>query len=75
MMIEHVSLVEMVKDERGEHKYIYKAFRYDDTNCSIFFTNYKYLFNINSDYLRIRIMLVLMYRMVDNRIIYEQQEY
>ena len=61
----------MIKDEREEYKYIYEAFRYNNTNYSIFFTNYKYLFNINPDYLEIRITLVLIYRIVDNRIIYE----
>ena len=61
----------MVKDERGAYEYIYKAFKYDDTNYSIFFTNYKHLFNIDPDYLKIRITLVLIYRIVNNRMIYE----
>ena len=71
MIIEYVSIVKIVKDEREEYKYIYEAFKYDDINYSIFFTNYKYLFNIDSNYSKIRITLVLIYRIVDNRIIYE----
>ena len=43
----------MIRDERGEYEYIYEAFEYDDINCSIFFTNYKYLFNVNPNYLKI----------------------
>ena len=70
--MEYVSIVEMVQDEWEEHEHIYEAFEYDDTNYSIFFTNYKHLFNVNLDYLKIRITLILIYRMVDNRIIYEQ---
>ena len=72
MIIEYVDIVKIIKDEREENEYIYKAFEYDDTNYSIFFTNHKYLFNINSNHLKIRITLVLIYRIVDNRIIYEQ---
>ena len=71
-MVEYVGIVEMIKDEQGEHEYIYEAFRYNNTNCSIFFTNYKYLFNVDPDYLKIRITPILMYRMVDNGIICEQ---
>ena len=70
-MVEYVSIVKIVKDEREEYKYIYEAFEYNNINYSIFFTNYKYLFNIDSNYLKIRIILVLIYRMVDNRIICE----
>ena len=72
MIIEHIDIVEIVKDEREEHEYIYEAFGYDDTNCSIFFTNYKHLFNMNPNYPKIRITLILMHRMMDNRIICEQ---
>ena len=71
MMVEYVSIVEMIKDKRGEYEYIYEAFRYDNTNCSIFFTNHKYLFNINPNHSKIWITPVLIYRIIDNRIIYE----
>ena len=53
MIIEHIDIVEMIKDKRGKHEYIYEVFRYNDTNYLIFFTNYKYLFNIDSNYLKI----------------------
>ena len=63
MIVEYVSLVDMIKDEREEHKYIYEAFDYDDTNCSIFFTYHKHLFNMNPDYLKIRITPILIREM------------
>ena len=53
-----------MKDKREEYEYIYEAFKYDDINYSIFFTNYKYLFNIDSDYLKIRITPTLIGRIV-----------
>ena len=65
MMVEHVSIVEMVKDEREENEYIYDVFGCDDTNCLMFFTHYKYLFNVNPDYSKIRITPTLMGRMVN----------
>ena len=62
----------MVKDEREEYKYIYNVFKYNNTNYSIFFTYYKYLFNIDLDYPKIRITPILIERMIDKRIIYKQ---
>ena len=38
MIIEHISIVNLIRDEREEYKYIYKAFKYNDTNYSIFFS-------------------------------------
>ena len=73
-MIEYVGIVEMVKDERGEHEYIYDVFGYDNTNYSIFFTHHKYLFNVNLDYPKIRITLTLMGRMVNIGMICDKQE-
>ena len=55
MMVEHISLIDIIRDKREEHEYIYEAFDCDNTNCSIFFTRYRYLFNIDSDYSKIRI--------------------
>ena len=72
MIVEYVGIVKMVKDEREEHEHIYEAFKYDDINYSIFFTNHKYLFNINPNHSKIQITPVLIYRIVDNRIIYKQ---
>ena len=37
-MIEYISIVNLIRDEREEYKYIYKAFRYNDTNYLIFFS-------------------------------------
>ena len=71
MIVEYVNIVKMVKDEREEYEHIYEAFEYDDTNYSIFFTNYKHLFNVNPDYLKIQITPVLIYRIVDKGIICE----
>ena len=68
-MIEHVNIINMIKDKREEHKYIYKVFDYNDINCLIFFTYYKYLFNMNLDYLKIRITFILIRKMIDKRII------
>ena len=75
MIVEHVGIVEMVKDEQGEHEYIYDAFGYDDTNYSIFFTHHKHLFNMNPDHPKIRITPTLMGRMVDTGIICDKQKY
>ena len=72
MMVEHVGIVEMVKDKRREHKYIYDVFNYDDTNCLIFFIYHKHLFNVDSNYLKIRITLILMGKMVNIEMIYDK---
>ena len=69
MMVEYVGIVEMMKDEQGEYEYIYDTFEYNDTNCLIFFTHYKHLFNINLDYSKIRITPTLIERMVNIRMI------
>ena len=69
MMVEYVGIVKMVKDEWEENKYIYNVFGYDDTNYSIFFTHYKYLFNMNLDYSKIRITPTLIGRMVNTEMI------
>ena len=73
-MVEHIGIVEMVKDEWGEYEYIYDVFGYDDTNCSMFFTYYKYLFNVDLDHPKIRITPTLMGRMVDTGMICDKQE-
>ena len=69
MIVEYVGIVKIVKDERGEHEYIYNAFGYDDINYSIFFTYYKYLFNMDLDYPKIRITPTLIERMINIEII------
>ena len=59
----------MIKDERGEHEYIYNVFDYNDTNYSMFFTHHKHLFNMDLDYPKIRIIPTLMERIVNIEII------
>ena len=62
----------MVKDKQEEYKYIYNIFSYNNTNYSIFFTYYKYLFNIDLDYLKIRITSTLIGKIVNIEIIYDK---
>ena len=69
MIVEYVNIVKIVKDEQEEYEYIYNIFSYNNTNYSIFFTYYKYLFNINLDYLKIRIIPTLVRRIVNIEII------
>ena len=74
MMVEHVSIVEIVKDKQEEYEHIYKAFKYDDTNYSIFFTNHKHLFNIDLDHSKIRITPTLIERIISIGIICDKQK-
>ena len=64
-MIEHVGMIDIIRDEREEYKYIYKIFECDDVDYSIFFSHYKHLFNMDLDYSKIRITPILMRKMVD----------
>ena len=68
-------MINMIRDKREEHKYIYKVFNYNNTNYSIFFIYHKYLFNINLNYLKIRITPILIRKIVDKGIVYNKQEY
>ena len=61
--------MKIVKDKREKYKYIYNVFDYNDTSYSIFFTHYKYLFNINLDYSKIRITPTLIERIINIEII------
>ena len=54
-----------MKDKQEEYKYIYNVFSYNNTNYLIFFTHYKYLFNIDLDYSKIRITPTLIERMIN----------
>ena len=72
MIVEYVSIVKMVKDEREEYEHIYDAFDYNNINYSIFFTYHKHLFNMNLDYLKIRITSILMGKIVSIEIIYDK---
>ena len=69
MIVEYINIVEIVKNKREEYKYIYNIFSCDNTNYLIFFTYYKYLFNIDLDYSKIRITPTLIERIVDIEII------
>ena len=72
MIVEYVGIVKMVKDEREEYEYIYDAFSYKNTNYSMFFIYYKYLFNIDLDYSKIRITPTLIERMMNIEMIYDK---
>ena len=61
-----------MKDKQEKYEYIYNIFSYNNTNYSIFFIYYKYLFNINLDYLEIRITPTLIERIVNIEIIYNK---
>ena len=69
MIVEHIGLVNIIRDKREEHEYIYEAFNCDDTNYSIFFTRHRHLFNVNLDYLKIRITPILIKEIMKERII------
>ena len=72
MIVEYIGIVEIVKDEREKYEYIYDIFGCDDTNYSIFFIYYKYLFNVNPNYLEIRIISTLIGKMVNIEISYDK---
>ena len=74
MMVEYVGMIDIIRDEREEHEYIYKTFEYDDVDCSMFFSHYKHLFNVDPDYPKIRITPILMRKMVDKGMICDKQE-
>ena len=64
-MVEYISIINIIRDKREEYKYIYKTFKYNDNDYLIFFFQYKHLFNIDSDHLKIRITPILMRKIVD----------
>ena len=72
--MEHISIINLIRDKREEQEYIYEAFDYNNTNYLIFFTYYKYLFNIDSDYLKIKIIFILIRKLVNKRMIYNKQK-
>ena len=71
-MVEYVSLVNIIRDERKEYEYIYEAFDYDNANYSIFFIRYRYLFNIDPDYPKIRIIPILIKEIVKEEMVYDK---
>ena len=72
MIVKYTSIVNLIKDKREEYEYIYKAFKYNNINYLIFFTYYKYLFNMNLNYLKIRITLILIRKIINKRIVYNK---
>ena len=74
-MIEYIGIINIIKDKREEYEYIYKTFKYNNINYLIFFFYYKYLFNVNLDYLKIKIIPILIRKMVNKGIVYNKQEY
>ena len=75
IIVKHISIIDLVRDKREEHEYIYETFEYNDINYSMFFSHHKHLFNINLNYLKIRITLILIRKMVNERIVCNKQEY
>ena len=72
MIVEHIGIVDIIRDKREEHEYIYKTFKYNNVDYSIFFSHYKHLFNMDLDYPKIRITSILMRKMIDERMIYDK---
>ena len=72
IIVKHISIVNLVRDKREEYKYIYKTFEYNNINYLIFFFYYKYLFNIDLNYLKIRIISILIRKMVNKGIVYNK---
>ena len=72
IIIEYVSIIDLIKDEREKHKYIYKVFSCNNTNYSIFFSRYKYLFNINLNHFIVLLILVLIRKMINDKTIYDK---
>ena len=74
IIVEHVGMIDMIRDEREEHEYIYKTFECDDVDYSMFFSHHKHLFNMDPDHSKIRITPILMRKMVDEGMVYDKQE-
>ena len=74
IMVEYIGMVDIIRDEREEHKYIYETFKYNDIDCSMFFFHHKHLFNVDLNHLKIRITPILIRKMVDEGMVYNKQE-
>ena len=74
MIVEHIGMINIIRDKREEHEYIYETFEYNDINYLIFFSHHKHLFNVDPDHLKIRITPILMRKMVDKGIVYNKQK-
>ena len=69
MIVERISGVDIIKDKREEHEYIYKIFNYNNIHYLIFFLRHKHLFNIDLDYLNVHLTPILMRRIMDEDIV------
>ena len=74
IIVEHIGIVNIIRDKREEHKYIYETFECDDVDCLIFFFYHKHLFNVDPNYLKIRITPILMRKIVDEGMVCDKQE-
>ena len=75
IIVEYVGMVNLIRDKREEHKYTYKVFEYNNTSYSMFFSQYRYLFNINLDYLEVPLIPILIRKMIDKGRIYNNYKY
>ena len=65
-------MINIIRDEREEYEHIYKTFKYNNINYLMFFSYHKHLFNMDPNYLKIRITPILIRKMVDKRMIYNK---
>ena len=74
MIVKHIGIVEMLQDERANAEYITKSFECQDIECGMYFSRHKHLFNVDPDYLKLRIRPNLMRRMIDEGKVHYRQE-
>ena len=73
MMVEHISIVEMLKDDRVEKEYIVEQFECVNMHCPMFYSNHKHLFNMDPDNPKTAIILRLIEHMMENGRVYNRQ--
>ena len=74
MIVEHIGIVEMLRDERANAEYIAESFECQDIECGMYFSRHKHLFNVDPDYPKLRIRPNLMRRMIDEgKVCYRQE--
>ena len=74
MIVKYIGVVDLIRDKREEHKYIYETFECEDINYLMFFSYHKYLFNVDLNHPKIRITLILIRKMVDKEMVCDKQE-
>ena len=65
MIIKYIRNIEILRDKKEDAKYIVEQFDYDNIKYSIYFIRYKHLFNVNSNYLKIRIISLLVKEIIN----------